>query len=199
MGRPIRPLAPGAIYHVYARGNRRDLIFRVDYDYARFLRFIGDEVEFRGWNCLACCLMPNHYHLVLETPEPNLSEGMHRLNLRWAKWFNREYNLRGHVFEARFGSEVIEDDAYLTRAIRYVIRNPVDAGLCRSARDWPWSSYAEMMGAAPPQWIVNAERLSELLGAPITELAPRLAVLVGDVPNGRPAYLARARYADGER
>jgi putative transposase len=178
MGRDHRPQIAGGIYHVFARGNRRDLIYRVDYDYDLFLLSLGGEIERRGWNCLAYALLPNHYHLLFETPEANLSVGMQRLNLRWAKAFNREYGMVGHVFQGRFGSRLIGDGRDLESALRYVSRNPVNAGLCRDPADWSASSYAELVGTAPPRWLVNLERLAELLGCSVPELPDRMKRLV---------------------
>jgi putative transposase len=178
VGRDRRNQAAGAIHHVYSRGNRRDLIFRLDYDFHRFLLYLGDEIAAREWRCLAYALIPNHYHVVIETQAENLSAGMHRLNLRWAKAFNREYGLCGHVFQSRFGSRVVTDELDLNSLLRYVLRNPVNAGLCREAHEWPWSSCAELAGAAEPRWIVDVERLGELLRCSIAEIPARLASLL---------------------
>jgi len=165
------------MYHVFDRGNRREPIFRVDHDFERFLLYLGDEVERRSWQCLSYCLIPNHYHFLVETPEPNLSEGMHRLNLRRAKRFNKEYGLLGHVFQGRFGSELIENELYLLSVLRYIARNPVNAGLCSDLRDWPWSSYAESVAAAPPRGIVNFRRLCEAMSSTLAEGQARLILL----------------------
>ncbi len=174
MGRDRRPQGEGAVNHVFSRGNRRGAIFRLDYDFHRFLIYFGDELVKRGWRCLAYALIPNHYHLVFETPEANLSAGMHRLNLRWAKAFNKEYALLGHVFQSRFGSRVVRDDADFEGVLRYVIRNPVEAGLCRDPRDWEWSSYGELVGTAPARFLVDVERLAQLLGCSVAEVPARL-------------------------
>jgi putative transposase len=174
MGRDRRPQCEGAVNHVFSRGNRRGAIFRLDYDFHRFLIYFDDELVERGWRCLAYSLLPNHYHLVFETPEANLSLGMHRLNLRWAKAFNKEYALLGHVFQGRFGSRIIRDGADLERVLRYVIRNPVEAGLCRDPRDWEWSSFGELAGAAQARFLVDVERLAELLGCSAAEAPGRL-------------------------
>ena len=177
MGRDHRPNIAGGIYHIFDRGNRREPIFRVDHDYERFLLYLADEVERRSWKCLSYCLIPNHYHFAVETPEPNLSQGLHRLNLRWARRFNKEYGLVGHVFQGRFGSELIQDELYLLSVLRYIARNPVNAGLCRDPADWAWSSYAELVGTAPPRWIVNFQRLCEVMSATPTEGTARLMML----------------------
>ena len=177
MGRSRRLNAAGAKYHVYMRGNRREPIFRTDADFECFLLFFGDEIERRGWRCLAYCLIPNHAHLLFETPEANLSEGMQRLNLRWAKRFNKAYELVGHVFQGRFGSELVADERYFRSLLRYIALNPVNAGVCRNPSNWPWSSYAEIVGSVPPRWLIDLERLCELLQTSRGEAAARLASL----------------------
>jgi putative transposase len=178
VGRDPRIQTADAIHHVYSRGNRREVIYRVDYDFHRFLLYLCDELVKRDWRCLAYALIPNHYHLVIETPEANLSAGMHRLNLRWAKAFNREYRQYGHVFQSRFGSRVVTDELDFNNVLRYVLRNPVNAGLGSDAREWPWSSYSEIAGAAEPRWLVNVERLGELLRCSVAEIPARLATLL---------------------
>ena len=174
MARDRRPQIEGSINHVWSRGNRRGAIFRFDYDFHCFLLKVSDEIVDRGWRCLAYTLIPNHYHFVMETPEANLSVGMHRLNLRWAKAFNKEYGLLGHVFQGRFGSRVVGDERDFEGVLRYVIRNPVEAGLCRDPRDWEWSSYGELVGSAHPRFMIDVERLAELLRCSVAELPARL-------------------------
>jgi putative transposase len=107
----------------------------------RFLNLFGGVAGQVGWRCHAYCLMPNHYHLVVETPEANLSAGMHRLNGGYARWFNRRYNLNGHLFQQRFHAVLVESDWHLLELSRYLALNPVRAGLCRTPAAWPWSSY----------------------------------------------------------
>ena len=91
-------------------------------------------------------MLSNHYHLLLETPQPNLSAGMQRLNGAYAQAFNHRHGVDGHVFQGRFQSRVVDSDAYLIWLVRYIALNPVEAGLCSRAEDWPWSSYAAMIG-----------------------------------------------------
>src|SRR5262249_24281953 len=95
VARPPRLQAAGGAFHITAGGNRRQPIFNDDRDRERFLRLLTDVIRRSGWRCHAFCLMPNHYHLLIETPEPNLSTGMYRLNGSYAQWFNRRLGLDG--------------------------------------------------------------------------------------------------------
>lgn len=141
MGRAPRQNGPG-IYHVGARGVRRAAIFEDDVDYRRFEALLGDLAKDGGWIFHAWCQMPNHYHLMVETTEPDLSTGMHRLNWRFALWFNDRHGYEGHVFDRRFYSEVVESNAHFLELARYVVLNPVRARLCSHPREWRFSSYA---------------------------------------------------------
>jgi REP element-mobilizing transposase RayT len=139
--RPRRDL-PDGIFHVTSRGVARAAIVHDERDYLA-LRYQLTEVTRKfGWSLFGYCLMPNHYHLILETERELLSAGMHRLNFLYAQRFNRRYDRAGHLFQSRFSSYVIESDAHLVAAIAYVRDNPVRAGLCERASDWPWVSDA---------------------------------------------------------
>lgn len=140
MPRRARKLAESGIYHVMLRGVNRDAIFLEEEDGARFLHALARTKELSGCQVLAYCLMPNHVHLVLRTVEEPISTVMKRLGVRYAGWFNRKYGRVGHVFQDRFRSEPVEDDAYLVSLIRYVWENPVEAGLARRAEEYRWSS-----------------------------------------------------------
>jgi REP element-mobilizing transposase RayT len=146
MPRPPRVQLPGGVYHVISRGNRQQTIFYDDRDYARFLDVLGAVVLRLGWKCHAYCLMPNHFHLVIETPEPNISAGMQRLNSTYAQWFNRRYGYTGHLFQGRFYGQLVESTYQLLELARYVVLNPVRAGLCSDAHGWSWSSYRALVG-----------------------------------------------------
>ena len=154
MARRPRLQYPGAVYHVMARGNRKSIIFHDDDDRARFLHVISRAVVRYVLRIIAYCLMPNHYHLVLETPGANLSAAMQFINGVFAQRSNRSQGQTGHVFEGRFRSLVIERDSYLVRAVRYVVRNPVRAHLVDEAASWQWSSYRATAGLEPaPRWL----------------------------------------------
>jgi putative transposase len=139
--RPRRDL-PDGIFHVTSRGVARALIFRDSFDYVALRAQLREVIRKFGWNVYAYCLMPNHYHLVLETDRQHLSAGMHRLNGLYAQRFNRRHGRVGHVFQNRFTAFLVESDEHLFAAIAYVADNPVRAGLCEEAADWPWGGTA---------------------------------------------------------
>ena len=137
MARPLRLEFQDAVYHVTSRGNAGTAIFLDDTDRVRFLEVLGTVVERFGWICHAYCLMTSHYHLLIETPQPNLSRGMQHLNGVYTQWFNREHSRAGHLVQGRFKSIVVEKESYLLELARYIVLNPVRAKLARSARDPP--------------------------------------------------------------
>jgi REP element-mobilizing transposase RayT len=154
MARPLRIEFPGALYHVTSRGNARAPIFLDDTDRWRFLDRLGDVVGSHHWLCHAYCLMTNHYHLLVETRQPNLSRGMRRLNGQYSQGFNRRHERVGHVLQGRFTGILVERETHLLELARYVVLNPVRAGMITSAEEYPWSSLAATVGLAPmPQWL----------------------------------------------
>lgn len=128
------------IYHVTSRGVGRRLIALDDDDRRLFLALLAREVERHAWATHAFCLMPNHYHVILETTLDRLSHGLHRLNGDLAQAFNQRYKRWGHLFGDRFAAFAIKDDEHLRNASEYVLQNPVRAGLCECADEWLWSA-----------------------------------------------------------
>lgn len=147
MPRPPRVNVANGVYHVTARGNRKQPICLEDDDYRLILRLLDNVAGRQRWHCLAYCLMTNHYHLVLRTPNADLSVGMHRLNSAYAHWFNERHGFAGHVFQKRFHAVLVESDSHLLELSCYLALNPVRAGLCSDPRAWRWSSYNAMLGA----------------------------------------------------
>ena len=171
MARPLRIEYEGAVYHVTSRGNAGEDIFRDDAGRVRFLKVLGVAVERFGWICHAYCLMTNHYHLLIETPEPNLSRGMKHLNGVYTQWFNRRHSRAGHLVQGRFKAILVEKESYLLELVRYIVLNPVRAKLVRSASDWPWSSYHAAAGqTAPPDFLTTAWILSQFADDPATAI-----------------------------
>ncbi len=146
MTRPLRLEYEGALYHITSRGNTRESIFLDDKDRARFLVILSDAVKRYGWTCHAYCLMSNHYHLLIETPDTNLSRGMQFLNGVYTQWFNRRHQRVGHLLQGRFKGILVEKESHLLELARYIVLNPVRAKMVRSVRDWPWSSYRATSG-----------------------------------------------------
>lgn len=159
MARPLRLEFAGALYHVTSRGDRQEAIYETDTDRERFLSVLSDVCERYNWVCHAYCLMDNHYHLLVETPEANLSKGMRQLNGVYTQSFNCAHSRVGHVFQGRYKAILIDKDSYLLELVRYIVLNPVRARMVRTARAWPWSSYRATVGQqAKPGWL-NTEWL----------------------------------------
>jgi REP element-mobilizing transposase RayT len=153
MGRPHRNDEPGAIHHVIARCNNGEPWALEERDHRVLRHLLFKTAQEFEWLGLAYCLMSNHYHLLLQTPG-TLSGGMHRLNRSFAGWFNHTYERVGHVFQDRFIAIRVTDPRHLSRAFRYILRNPVAAGLAEDPADWEWSSARAVVGReSPPPWI----------------------------------------------
>ena len=154
MARPLRLEFPDAIYHVTSHGNARKAIFKDDNDRLLFLTCLGEVVARFRWLCHAYCLRDNHYHLLIETPEANLSLGMRQLNGVYTQRFNRHRGRVGHLFQGRFKAIVVERDTYLLELCRYVVLNPIPAGRVAQIERYPWSNYPATMGlVACPAWL----------------------------------------------
>lgn len=161
MARQLRIEFEGAVYHITSRGNAREKIFLDDADRHRFLDVLGKVVARFGWICHAYCLMSNHYHLLVETPDANLSRGMQLLNGIYTQSVNRCHDRSGHLLQGRYKSILVEKETHLLELARYVVLNPVRAKIARSAKDWRWSSYRATAGMADPpaflrvDWILS--------------------------------------------
>jgi putative transposase len=158
MGHEPRQEADGAVHHVFARGNRRQEIYVDDADRRTYLAMLRAVTRRHRWRCLAYCLMSNHVHLLIETPQSNLGLGMKRLHGPYAQSFNRRHRRVGHLFQGRYGAVRVDDDEQVWATAAYIALNPVEAGLCEAACEWPWSSYAAVVGGWEPAWL-DAARL----------------------------------------
>lgn len=162
MARPLRLEFPGALYHVTSRGNRQENIYLDDADRAGFLDILGNVCHRFQWTIHAYCLMTNHYHLMLETADGNLSRGMRHLNGVYTQRVNRRHGRVGHVFQGRYKAILVQKDAYLLVLSRYVVLNPVRARMVDDPVDWPWSSYRAMIGhEQAPIWLATDWVLSQ--------------------------------------
>jgi REP-associated tyrosine transposase len=162
--RKLRPPVPG-IYHVATRTvDGRDFSFADDFGCVFWLDLVGRVVERLEWTCWAYVVMGTHYHLLVDAPRGNLSAGMQFLNGVYAQRYNNVSRRDGHLFSARFWSREITDNGYLTAAVRYIARNPVEAGLCRDAGDWKWSSYSAALGTVAGPSFFDVRRPLALFG-----------------------------------
>lgn len=164
VGRATRQFAPGAVYHVHARGSNRQAIFTFDSDRVDFLHCLERVVARTSLRCLSYCLMSNHYHLVVETEDGELSRAMKALNGRYALRFNRRYVRDAHLFRNRFGAVLQETEPQLLWTLRYTVMNPVEKGLCGSPDEWRWSSYRASVGIDPAPSFLDVTRLLSRFG-----------------------------------
>lgn len=156
MARPLRLEYAGALYHVTSRGDRQEDIYEDDRDRKMFLTLLEHVCETLNWNCHAYCLMDNHYHLLVETPDTNLCRGMRQLNGRYTQSFNRKHDRTGHVFQGRYKAILVEKQSHLLEVARYIVLNPVRAQIVRFAWDWEWSSYRASAGISdPPKFLAT--------------------------------------------
>jgi REP element-mobilizing transposase RayT len=154
---------PNGLYHVNAGAVDGRQLIRDELDWTMFLSLL-EEAAGRGWLIHAYCALYTHYHLALTTPSADLSEGMWRINIRYARWFNARYGLRGHVFSDRYDARLVRDESHALEVSRYVPLQPVAAGICRKPEDWPWSSYRALLGLAPMPPFLRPARLLDMFG-----------------------------------
>ncbi len=169
MARPLRLEFAHALYHVTSRGDRREDIYHDDADRQAWLSVLAQVCKRFNWTVHAYCLMSNHYHLLVETPDANLSAGMRQLNGVYTQLVNRAHARVGHVFQGRFKAIVVDKDNYLMELARYVVLNPVRAGMVADAADWPWSSHQAMLAPAwlpRPEWLATEKLLAYFLPPP---------------------------------
>ena len=183
---------PNGYYHVGARGNNKRSIYQDERDRKLFLLLLRKVALKYGWSFYAYCLMGTHYHLVLRLAEAGLSRGMCELNTAYAVEFNARYGRINHLFGRRFWSEIIMTDAYLLEACRYVVQNPVRAGLCSSCEDWPWSSYRATIGLAKPEPFLAVDDVLSFVGSTAHDRAKRFRDYCGMI-----VPKTAARKADG--
>jgi REP element-mobilizing transposase RayT len=161
MARPLRIEYAGACYHVINRGNAGEKILTSGQDKGRYLEYLKKAVERYSIKIHTYCLMSNHYHLLVETPEPNLSQAIQWLNVSYAVYFNKKQNRRGHLFQGRFKAILIDADEYLNQLSRYIHLNPVRAAMVKTPGEYPWSSYPSYIGKTKgPGWLETKWLLS---------------------------------------
>jgi len=153
MTRPLRLEFPGALYHVTSRGNRRNPIYRDDGDRRAWLDMLGRVCERHHFVVHSFCQMTNHYHLLIETVEANLSQGMRQLNGLYTQRFNWRHDLVGHLFQGRYKAILVQKESYLLELSRYIVLNPLRANMVSSLDDWRWSSHHFISQDHPPTWL----------------------------------------------
>lgn len=136
-------------YHIVSRGNNKECIFRDDGDYVRFLKILRSGLERFGIQCISYCLIWNHFHLLVIPQQHTVSRLMQQVNGDYCRGWNRKHGRVGHVLQGRFGSSIVDNDAYLVAALRYIALNPVAAGLVARPENWQWSSYRAIAGLEP--------------------------------------------------
>ena len=164
MARPLRIEFDGALYHVTSRGNDRRAIFKDDGDRELFLRTLAQVTERFHWICHAYCLLNNHYHLVIETPDGNLSKGMRQLNGVYTQAFNKRHRRVGHIFQGRFKGILVQKDSHFLEVCRYVVLNPVRAKTVGQPHQWKWSSYRATIGNAHPHGCLTVDEILSHFG-----------------------------------
>jgi putative transposase len=164
MPRPLRDQSAG-IRHITCRGNRRQAVFRDDRDRGRYLWLLDEACGLYGWRIAGYCLMRNHVHLVARVGAGTISRGMQWLSGRYGQLFNRRHGVTGHLFQGRFGAEIVEDEAYALEVVRYVDLNPVRAGVVRHPSDWEWSSHRALVGLEVPLPFHDVEGMLTLFSA----------------------------------
>ena len=153
------------VYHVTARGTERSPIYLDDADRSAFVRRLDRVIDRFGWRCLDFCLMPNHLHLLVRTPQPNLPRGAQQLIGGYAQWFNRRHERIGPLFAGRYGAVLVQRDAHLLEILRYIALNPVRAGLVGDATRWRWGGHAAILGHRRPEPFLAVEEVHELFAA----------------------------------
>jgi REP element-mobilizing transposase RayT len=182
--RQLRPDFAGALHHVYNRGIDGRDIFRDDRDRLFFLHWLARIVEKFGWIVHVYTLMSNHFHLMIETPEANLSKGMQQLLTNYVQMFNatsdgnaqsrsrKRRRRRGSLFEGRFKSQLVEKESYLLELSRYIVLNPVRAGMVERPEEYRWSSYRATAGLeAAPSWLTTSWILQQFAPSPAEALS----------------------------
>ncbi|MFT5259901.1 MAG: putative transposase [Saprospiraceae bacterium] len=188
MARPLRLEFEHATYHITSRGDRKEDIYEDDGDRQLFLKILGEVVERYNWVCHAYCLMSNHYHLLIETPDANLSKGMRQLNGVYTQATNRLHHRSGHLFQGRYKGILVDAESYLLEVTRYIVLNPVAAKLVSHPGDWKWSSYLATIGEIPlPEWLAIDVLLAQFNGHR-KQAIKRYIQFVDDGIGGKPIW-----------
>jgi putative transposase len=169
MPRTSRREDAGALHHVTAKSTSRRLLFNEDGDRQHYLRLLAREISRREWRMLTFCLLSNHLHLLIRTPEPDLGAGMKVIHETFARRTNRARGENGHLFGARYYSDIVKSERHVHGCLRYIAQNPTKAGICRRPADWPWSGHRALAGLSDPPSFLAVDAAHEFLGSTLKE------------------------------
>lgn len=193
MTRPLRIEFPGALYHVTSRGNRRNSIYWDETDRHIWLEVLALMCERHHCVIHSFCQMTNHYHLLIETVEANLSQGMRQLNGLYTQHFNRRHRLAGHLFQGRYQAVLVQRECYLLEVSRYIVLNPIRAKVVPSLDNWPWSSYKHFVSdEIAPNWLERDWLLSQFGTTRATAVTAYQAFILAGI--GKDSPLAAIRH-----
>lgn len=193
MPRTSRREEPGALHHVTARSPSGRLLFNDDRDRQRYLQLLAREIRARGWRLLSFCLLSNHLHLLVQTPQPDLGVGMKMVHAEFARRTNQARGEHGGLFGQRFYNGIVRSERHAVGCLRYIARNPVEAAVCRRAADWPWSAHRALAGLCAPPPFLDVRAAYEHLGESADEARANYARLVAMSSAELLADLARQR------
>jgi REP element-mobilizing transposase RayT len=165
MPRTARREEVGALHHVTAKSTSRRLLFNDDSDRQRYLQLLAREIRRRGWRLLTFCLLSNHLHLLVETPRTDLGAGMKRVHETFSRRTNRARGERGHLFGDRFYSGIVRTERHVHGCLRYIARNPVEANICLTPQEWPWSGHCALAGIVEAPAFLDVGAAYEYIGA----------------------------------
>ena len=179
MARPLRIHIPDAIYHVISRGNAKQTIFTSDRQADRFLDLLAHATARFGVICHSFCLMPTHFHLLLQPAVRPLAPMMQQVNSAYGQFFNRDTGRVGHVLQGRYKALLVDREAYLLQVVRYIAQNPVRAGLVRHPGDWTWSSYRALAGLAEAAAVLNPTTVWRTFDDEVASAQAKFAAFIG--------------------
>jgi putative transposase len=178
--RKPRPEVPGGFFHVCARGYAQAPLFLDDADYEAWLRILARTVDAFSWRCHAYCVMPNHFHLLLDTPQPTRSAGMRHLNGSYAQRCNTRYDGSGHVFQGRYSAQPVLEEPHFLETCRYIVLNPVRAGLRDAPEKWRWNSYRATVGSVRPPAFLTVDTVLAAFGTDVERAQERYRQFVSE-------------------
>ncbi|VXB65419.1 transposase [Massilia sp. 9I] len=199
MTRPLRLEFPGALYHVTSRGNRSSPIYRNDSDRRAWLDVLALVCERHNFVIHSFCQMTNHYHLLVETVEANLSHGMRQLNGLYSQLINRRHELVGHLFQGRYKAILVQKENYLLEVSRYIVLNPLRANMVTSLDEWLWSSHHYLIGRKhSPKWFQRDWILSRFGHTPAEAVSAYRAFVLAGIGQASPLTATRHQILLGD-